>query len=181
MAEFLVITGPGASLGFRCAGVETLEVEESADVSGLLLGIQAGGKYGLVAMEEGLLAKGSEVTMKRLRIKGELVTLQVYEDTSGISVGEEVISYGMPLSVTLGPGLLTGIFDGIQRPLTKIRETAGGVITRGVKVAALDIDKTWEFSPIRKKGDTVEPGDVIGTVNETERIVHRIMVPPGIG
>ncbi|HEY4708271.1 MAG TPA: V-type ATP synthase subunit F [Thermodesulfobacteriota bacterium] len=77
MAEFLVITGPGASLGFRCAGVETLEVEESADVSGLLLGIQAGGKYGLVAMEEGLLAKVSELTMKRLRKKGLPVIIPI--------------------------------------------------------------------------------------------------------
>ncbi|HEY4706504.1 MAG TPA: V-type ATP synthase subunit F [Thermodesulfobacteriota bacterium] len=70
MAEFLVITGPGASLGFRCAGVETLEVEESSDISGLLLGIQSDGKYGLVAMEENLLEKVSELTMKRLRKKG---------------------------------------------------------------------------------------------------------------
>lgn len=115
-----------------------------------------------------------------IRIKEELVTLQVYEDTSGISVGEEVISYGIPLSVTLGPGLLTGIFDGIQRPLTKIRETTGGFITRGVKAEALDIDRTWEFSPLKKKGDHVGPGDVLGTVQETERILHSIMAPPGI-
>lgn len=115
-----------------------------------------------------------------IRIKGELVTLQVYEDTIGISVGEEVISYGIPLSVTLGPGLLTGIFDGIQRPLEKIRQAAGGFITRGVKFEALDIDRQWEFAPLKKKGDLVEPGDIIGTVQETERIVHRIMVPPGL-
>jgi len=114
-----------------------------------------------------------------IRIKGELVTLQVYEDTSGISVGEEVISYGIPLSVTLGPGLLTGIFDGIQRPLEKIRQAAGGFITRGIKFEALDIDRLWEFTPLKKKGDFVEPGDIIGTVQETERIVHKIMVPPG--
>lgn len=114
-----------------------------------------------------------------IRIKGELVTLQVYEDTSGISVGEEVISYGIPLSVTLGPGLLTGIFDGIQRPLEKIRQAAGGFISRGIKFEALDIDRLWEFTPLKKKGDFVEPGDIIGTVQETERIVHKIMVPPG--
>ncbi len=115
-----------------------------------------------------------------IRIKGELVTLQVYEDTSGISVGEEVISYGIPLSVTLGPGLLTGIFDGIQRPLEKIRAAAGGFITRGMKFEALDIDRKWEFTPLRKKGDYVGPGDILGTVQETERIVHKIMVPPGL-
>lgn len=114
-----------------------------------------------------------------IRIKGELVTLQVYEDTSGISVGEEVISYGIPLSVTLGPGLLTGIFDGIQRPLEKIRQAAGGFITRGIKFEALDLDRLWEFTPLKKKGDFVGPGDIIGTVQETERIVHKIMVPPG--
>jgi V/A-type H+-transporting ATPase subunit A len=115
-----------------------------------------------------------------IRIKGELVTLQVYEDTSGISVGEEVISYGIPLSVTLGPGLLTGIFDGIQRPLEKIRAAAGGFITRGMKFEALDIDRKWEFTPLRKKGDYVGPGDILGTVQETERIIHKIMVPPGL-
>ncbi len=116
-----------------------------------------------------------------IRIKEDMVTLQVYEDTVGISVGEDVISYGIPLSVTLGPGLLTGLFDGIQRPLDKIRETAGGFLTRGVKVEALDLDRTWDFTPIRKKGDTVAPGDVLGTIEETERITHRVMVPPGLG
>ncbi|HBG47303.1 MAG TPA: V-type ATP synthase subunit A [Deltaproteobacteria bacterium] len=115
-----------------------------------------------------------------IRIKEELVTLQVYEDTSGISVGEEVISYGIPLSVTLGPGLLTGIFDGIQRPLDKIMEAAGGFITRGVKVEALDIDRKWDFTPLKKEGDHVAEGDVLGTVQETERITHSIMVPPGV-
>lgn len=116
-----------------------------------------------------------------IRIKEDMVTLQVYEDTVGISVGEDVISYGIPLSVTLGPGLLSGLFDGIQRPLDKIRETAGGFLTRGVKVEALDLDRIWEFTPVRKKGDTVAPGDVLGTIEETERITHRVMVPPGLG
>ncbi|WKZ32204.1 MAG: V-type ATP synthase subunit A [Thermodesulfobacteriota bacterium] len=116
-----------------------------------------------------------------IRIKDDMATLQVYEDTVGISVGEDVISYGIPLSVTLGPGLLSGLFDGIQRPLDKIRDTAGGFLTRGVKVEALDLDRIWEFTPIRKKGDTVAPGDILGTIEETERITHRVMVPPGLG
>lgn len=115
-----------------------------------------------------------------IRVKEGLATLQVYEDTSGLSVGEEVVSYGIPLSVTLGPGLLSGIFDGIQRPLEKIRASAGGFIKRGIKTEALDLDREWEFTPLKKKGDLVGPGDVIGTVQETERIVHRIMVPPGM-
>ncbi|MCC6501578.1 MAG: V-type ATP synthase subunit A [Deltaproteobacteria bacterium] len=114
-----------------------------------------------------------------IRVKGDFATLQVYEDTSGISVGEEVVSYGLPLSVTLGPGLLAGIFDGIQRPLEKIRLAAGGFIPRGIKIEAIDRERLWEFAPLKKKGDPVEPGDIIGTVQETPRIVHKIMVPPG--
>ena len=114
-----------------------------------------------------------------IRVKGDFATLQVYEDTSGISVGEEVVSFGLPLSVTLGPGLLAGIFDGIQRPLEKIRLAAGGFIPRGIKIEAIDRERLWEFTPLKKKGDPVEPGDIIGTVQETPRIVHKIMVPPG--
>ena len=114
-----------------------------------------------------------------IRVKGDFATLQVYEDTSGISVGEDVVSYGLPLSVTLGPGLLTGIFDGIQRPLEKIRQSCGGFIPKGVKFEALDKERLWEFTALKEKGDTVEPGDIIGIVQETARVVHKIMVPPG--
>jgi len=115
-----------------------------------------------------------------IRVKGDTATLQVYEDTNGLSVGEDVSSFGAPLSVTLGPGLLSGIFDGIQRPLDKIRESIGGFIPRGVKFAPLDMEKSWEFAASKEKGARVGPGDIIGTVQETERISHRIMVPPGL-
>lgn len=115
-----------------------------------------------------------------IRVKGDTATLQVYEDTSGLSVGEDAASFGLPLSVTLGPGLLSGIFDGIQRPLDKIKESTGGFIPRGVKFAPLDMEKPWEFVPSKEKGARVGPGDIIGTVQETERISHRIMVPPGL-
>ncbi|MBI5642941.1 MAG: V-type ATP synthase subunit A [Deltaproteobacteria bacterium] len=113
-----------------------------------------------------------------IRIKDEFVTLQVYEDTGGLAVGEDVISHAKPLSVKLGPGLLTNIFDGIQRPLQKIREATGGFIEKGVKVSALDMERVWEFRPEKKAGDRVEPGDILGTVPETARISHKIMVPP---
>lgn len=113
-----------------------------------------------------------------IRIKDELVTLQVYEDTGGLSLGEEVVSHARPLSVRLGPGLLTNIFDGIQRPLRKIREMTGGFIAKGVKTPALDEERVWPFEPLKKAGDRVAPGDILGVVQETDRIALKIMVPP---
>ena len=107
--------------------------------------------------------------------------MQVYEETSGIKPGEPVIRTGQTLSVQLGPGLLTQIYDGIQRPLPKLEETMGVFITRGVDADGLDLNKEWEFSPKVKAGDEVESGHVIGTVQETETIEHRVMVPPGKG
>lgn len=115
-----------------------------------------------------------------IRIKDELVTLQVYEDTGGLSLGEEVVSHARPLSVRLGPGLLTNIFDGIQRPLRKIREMTGGFIAKGVKTPALDEERVWPFEPLKKAGDRVAPGDILGVVQETDRIALKIMVPPGL-
>ncbi len=115
-----------------------------------------------------------------IRIKHDLATLQVYEDTGGLSVGEEVVSYAKALSVTLGPGLLTNIFDGIQRPLQEMKEEGVDWIGRGLKVQPLDMDRLWDFTPVKKKGDHVAAGDVVGTVPETARIEHRVMVPPGI-
>ncbi len=116
-----------------------------------------------------------------IRISGDVATIQVYEDTSGLSLGEEVLSRGEPFMVTLGPGLLTGIFDGIQRPLQKMAAEGHHFIARGLKTEPLDAGKVWDFEPCRKPGDEVREGDVIGTVQETERIEHRIMVPPGMG
>ncbi len=115
-----------------------------------------------------------------IRIEDSYATLQVYEDTGGLTVGEEVVAMARPLTVTLGPGLLTGIYDGIQRPLTAMKEAGAEFIGKGVKAAALDKDRVWEFTPLKKPGDAVEPGTILGTIPETERITHRVMVPPGV-
>ena len=114
-----------------------------------------------------------------IELHGDQSVIQVYEETSGIKPGEPVIRTGQTLSVQLGPGLLTQIYDGIQRPLPKLEETMGVFITRGVDADGLDLEKEWEFAPTVKKGDEVVPGQVIGTVQETETIEHRVMVPPG--
>ena len=115
-----------------------------------------------------------------LQMKGDSASIQVYEETSGLGPGATVETTGSPLSVELGPGLLTNIYDGIQRPLTEIRELTGATITRGVDVSALNRKKEWEFTPVAKTGDIVKPGDILGTVQETTAIVHKIMVPVGV-
>jgi V/A-type H+-transporting ATPase subunit A len=115
-----------------------------------------------------------------IELKGDLASIQVYEETAGIGIGDPVDSTGMPLSVELGPGLMTSIFDGIQRPLPEIQKKAGSFLKRGVTVNALDRKKKWEFTPKVKKGDKVRTGDVLGAVLETELVEHKIMVPPGI-
>ena len=113
-----------------------------------------------------------------IELHGEQSVIQVYEETSGIEPGEPVIRTGQTLSVQLGPGLLTQIYDGIQRPLPKLEETMGVFITRGVDADGLDLTKEWEFVPTVKVGDELSAGHVIGTVQETETIEHRVMVPP---
>ncbi len=107
-------------------------------------------------------------------------SIQVYEETSGLGPGEKVVSTGRPLSVELGPGLIGSIFDGIQRPLNKIMELSGTNLARGVEVKALERDKKWAFVPTKKVGDEVVSGDVIGTVEETVVVSHKIMVPDKI-
>ncbi len=116
-----------------------------------------------------------------IELHGDQSVIQVYEETSGIKPGEPVVRTGQTLSVQLGPGLLTQIYDGIQRPLPKLEETMGVFITRGVDADGLDLTKEWEFVPKVKAGDDVSSGHVIGTVQETETIEHRVMVPPGKG
>jgi len=113
-------------------------------------------------------------------IKGEKTTIQVYEDTSGVKPGEPVIDTGMPLSVELGPGLLESIYDGIQRPLPVLKEKMGDFIQRGVSASGLDHNKRWEFKPVVKKDDKLKGGEIIGTVQETENIEHRILLPPNV-
>ncbi len=123
--------------------------------------------------EEGLMG---EV----IGIRGDRTTIQVYEDTSGIKPGEKVENTGMPLSVELGPGILSSIYDGVQRPLPVIKDVAGDFISRGIYVPGLDKEKKWEFKPVVSKGDRVNGGDIIGTVQETEVVEHRILVPPDV-
>ncbi len=115
-----------------------------------------------------------------IELRGDTASIQVYEETSGVGPGEKVLSTGFPLSVELGPGLMGGIFDGIQRPLNVIQELAGSYIERGLEVPGLDREKKWHFVPTAKVGDTVMAGDVLGTVQETAVVTHRVMVPPDI-
>jgi len=115
-----------------------------------------------------------------IEMHGDKASIQVYEETAGLGPGEPVVSTGYPLSVELGPGLIGTIFDGIQRPLEAIRAKVGSNITRGIQVYSLDREKKWKFEPTVQKGDKVEPGDIIGTVQETVIVEHRIMVPMGV-
>ena len=114
-----------------------------------------------------------------LNMTGDSASIQVYEETSGLAPGAVVETTGFPLSVELGPGMLEGIYDGIQRPLTEIRKLSGDTIARGISVPALSREKTWEFVPTAKVGDALQGGDFLGTVQETSAIEHRIMVPLG--
>ena len=112
-----------------------------------------------------------------IEMHGDKASIQVYEETSGLGPGEVVESTGVPLSVELGPGLIGAIYDGIQRPLNEIMKVAGNNLTRGVEVPSLDHKKKWHFNPSIKPGAKVQAGDVIGTVNETNAVLHKIMVP----
>ena len=135
-------------------------------------------------MEEANMADVVRVGEQRLigeilNMSGDSASIQVYEETSGLGPGAEVVTTGSPLSVELGPGLVENIYDGIQRPLEVIMEKVkGNNLPRGVEVPALDREKKWEFVPVAKAGDQVVGGDVLGTVQETPSILHKIMVPP---
>ena len=115
-----------------------------------------------------------------IEIHGDQASIQVYEETSGLGPGEPVESTGVPMSVELGPGLISNIYDGIQRPLEEIRAKIGNSLARGVEVPSLDRDKKWTFAPTAKVGDEVSAGDVLGTVQETQVVLHKIMVPNGV-
>ena len=114
-----------------------------------------------------------------IRLDADEAVIQVYEDTSGLQVGEEVVNTESPLSVELGPGIISSIYDGIQRPLPVLMEKSGDFISRGITAPGLDRDRKWEFTPSVKQGDTVVAGDVVGTVHEYH-IEHKIMVPPNV-
>ena len=115
-----------------------------------------------------------------IEMRGDKASIQVYEETGGLGPGEEVVTTGAPLSVELGPGILEGIYDGIQRPLRKLIEASGDRIGRGIDMPALDHSKKWEFNPTVAVGAKVQEGDIIGTVKENAVVEHRIMVPVGV-
>ena len=144
---------------------------------------------GPLVVAEGLADAGMADVVKvgKQGLKGEILTMtgdqasiQVYEETAGLGPGAEVVTTGAPLSVELGPGLLESIYDGIQRPLTEIRALAGETIARGIDVPALNRTKKWHFVPVVEAGCHISGGDIIGTVEETSAITHRIMVPHGV-
>lgn len=115
-----------------------------------------------------------------IELRGDKASIQVYEETSGLKVGDEVVSTGAPLSVELGPGLIEGIFDGIQRPLNVLMQESGARIGRGIEVHSVDRNRKWHFVPVAKVGDKLVAGDVVGTVQETSVVLHKIMVPYGV-
>ena len=115
-----------------------------------------------------------------IEMRGDVASIQVYEETTGIGPGDPVVSTGHPLSVELGPGMLRHMYDGIQRPLEKLEDLAGSFLTRGVTAPPLNRETKWEFVPTKNAGDEVVAGDVIGTVEETNVLTHKIMVPYGI-
>ena len=114
-----------------------------------------------------------------IEMHGDKASVQVYEENSGLGPGAPVVSTGAPMSVELGPGLLSTIYDGIQRPLAVIKQRTGNRLERGVEVPSLDREKKWYFTPVVTAGDAVQGGDIIGTVQENDIVLHKVMVPPG--
>ena len=143
---------------------------------------------GPVATATGLDAKMNDVVYvgdeglmgEVIEIEGDVTTVQVYEETSNVAPGEPVENTGEPLSVDLGPGMLYSIYDGVQRPLAVLEEQMGAFLDRGVDAPGIDLEDTWEFTPTVEAGDDVEPGDIVGTVPETESIEHRVLCPPDV-
>jgi len=140
--------------------------------------IEASGVTDAMMLE---LVRVGEVRLvgETIKLAGSSAIIQVYEDTTGIAPGDNIYGSGSPLSVELGPGLVGTIYDGIQRPLEEIRALSGSFIERGVRLPSLNREKKWHFQPAAlKKGDPLSPGQVLGTVQETERVEHRVLVPP---
>jgi V/A-type H+-transporting ATPase subunit A len=133
------------------------------------------------SMSERLSVGESGLIGEVIRLESGMVAVQVYEDTTGLKLGEDVQGTGASLSVELGPGLLGSIFDGVQRPLQKIEALSGSYIKRGIQIDALDRDKQWLFEPVVKAGDRLSAGSIIGQVQESDAICHRILMPPDCG
>lgn len=159
-------------------------MEKSLEVGGWVNRI-AGPVVGATGLKEIRLHDMVMVGEQRLvgeviRLNATQITIQVYEDTSGLRIGEPIFNTGEPLVAYLGPGLMGQIFDGLQRPLTTLAQKEGGFLGRGVTESPLNEEKLWEFTPVVKAGDKVAPGSLLGTIPETESIQHRVMVPMGI-
>ena len=137
-------------------------------------GMRKSGMYNL------LYVGGMRLIGEVIRIEGDYATIQVYEDTYGLKMGEEIIDTGEQLCIELGPGLLSSIFDGVQRPLAEIAGQYKSFIPTGVAMPALNRSRRWHFIPMVNPGDAVEEGNIIGTIQETTSIIHKVMVPPGI-
>ena len=156
----------------------------AADVKGIIYGINGPVIYikGKTAfrMGEMVYVGPQKLVGEVIRLDSSRTTIQVYEETSGLGPGAPVESTGEPMSVELGPGLISSIYDGIQRPLTAIMEMTGNNLKRGVEVPSLKRDVKWSFTPLKQVGDEVEGGDILGTVQETEIVLHKIMVPAGV-
>ena len=158
-------------------GENSLKTGRIIKVSGPLVvaeGMENANVYDVVRVSE------KKLIGEIIEMRGDQASIQVYEETSGIGPGEEVFTTGEPLSVELGPGLIEAMFDGIQRPLKEYQEIAGDFLDKGVEVNPLNRDKEWEFEPVLSTGAEVETGDILGTVQETSVVSHKIMVPAGI-
>jgi V/A-type H+-transporting ATPase subunit A len=131
-------------------------------------------------MNDVLLVGKDRLMGEVIRIEGSRTVIQVYEETIGLRPGEPVVETGMPLTIELGPGLLTSIYDGVQRPLPILMEKEGSFIARGASAPGLRRDVSWHFVPKVRKGDKIEPGAIVGTVQETKNFVHRVLVPPSV-
>jgi V/A-type H+-transporting ATPase subunit A len=156
------------------AGQTTGKIKSIAGPLVIATGMRGCEMYEVVRVgQEGLMGE-------TIKLIGDLAYVQVYEDTTGLKPGEEVVRTGAPVSVELGPGIITNFYDGIQRPLLDIKNQAGDYITRGINVPGLDPERRWDFNPVAKKGDELGEGDFLGEVQESKVIRHKVMIPPGV-
>ena len=152
-------------------------IKEIISINGPVVMAKGSGDF---AMHDMVKVGNIQLLGEVIKLDKDIATIQVYEETTGLRIGEKVETTGEPLLLTLGPGLVGNIFDGIQRPLNKLREVTGDFITRGINVPSLDLDRKWKFTPILKIGDEVSSNSIIGEVDETTSIKNKIMVPYGI-
>ena len=156
---------------------QTVESAKVLWVSGPVLKASGGRR---LSMYEVVEVGAERLVGEVIELNEEVATVQVYEDTSGVKPGDPIAGQGAPLSVEIGPGLVGRIFDGMQRPLTVLQEASGAFIRRGVTVTALDRERVWSFTPKFKAGETIQGGDILGTVSETLALEHRVLVPPQV-